>query len=155
MLSAFQAPSAEAHGIYITVMEVDHDQKHQNGTVVIKSFSDDLTNALRSMNFNIPADANPCDEMDSVEDYLENHFELRINESAVDWTIEDCAIENETHWIYLSYQIDTTMTSKVEIKTDWMTELFGNQQNIIKVKLDDTKVNGRLSKDQTRVSFDF
>ncbi len=135
------------HGIYITVIEIncDNDQK---GQVIIKSFSDDLVSALRSMNFNIPQDAKPCEEEDFLSDYINKHLKIKINGIALDLEISQCTIESDTNWIYIDFKQEGPI-DKVEVDTDWMTELFGNQQNIIKVKSGDQRLNDRLSSDKT------
>jgi len=137
------------HGIYITVFDIHHDATTREGKVVIKSFSDDLTNALRSMNFNIPADANPCGQNESLESYIDHHVDLLINDQKVALELADCTIENDTHWITLTYEANKPL-SRVEVITDWMTELFGNQQNIIKVKSDGEVKSLRLSREKER-----
>lgn len=134
------------HGIYITVIEINYDND-QKGQVIIKSFSDDLVSALRSMNFNIPQDAKPCEEEDFLSDYINKHLKIKMNGIALDLKISQCTIESDTNWIYIDYKQEGPI-DKVEVETDWMTELFGNQQNIIKVKSGERKLNDRLSADK-------
>ena len=130
------------HGIYITVIEINDSDSH--GQVIIKSFSDDLVSALRSMNFNIPQDASPCEEQDFLTDYIDKHLRIRIDGNILDLKVNDCAIESDTHWVYIDFEHKGRFDS-VEVETDWMTELFGNQQNIIKVKSGEQRLNDRLS----------
>lgn len=138
----------EYHGIYITVIEINHDVDNRNGQVVIKSFSDDLVNALRAMNFNIPTDANPCEERDFLADYVDKHLQIKVNGKSIDLKISECEIESDTHWIYIDFAQNEAI-GKVEVESDWMTELFGNQQNIIKVKSGGQRLNDRLSSQKT------
>ena len=133
------------HGIYITVIEINHDD--DKGQVIIKSFSDDLVSALRSMDFNIPQDAKPCEEQDSLTDYINKHLKIKINGIELSLEIIQCTIESDTHWIYIDFDHAGTI-EQVELETDWMTELFGNQQNIIKVKAGEHRLNDRLSADK-------
>jgi len=142
------------HGIYITVIEINHDAEDSNGQVIIKSFSDDLVNALRAMNFNIPSDANPCGETEFLSDYIDKHLKIRINDKALELKISDCVIESDTHWIYMDFDLSEDFDS-VDIESDWMTELFGNQQNIIKVRSGDQRLNDRLSADKTTSELSF
>lgn len=142
------------HGIYISVFEVHHNVNQKKGEIIIKTFSDDLTNALRAMNFNIPQDADPCIQKDALSVYIDSHFEMEINDSVITWSIVDCQLKNDTHWIYLKYATPELMTN-ITISTDWLTELFGNQQNIIKVRVGESKKNQRLSSEQTEAIFDF
>ena len=140
------------HGIYITVIEINHNQ--DKGQVIIKSFSDDLINALRAMNFNIPQDANPCEERDFLNAYVEEHLSIEINGVALDLKISDCSIESDTHWIYFDFEMEGNLNTVV-VETDWMTDLFGNQQNIIKVKSGDKRLNDRLSAEKTFSALEF
>ena len=147
-------PSSIDHGIYITVIEINHDRDTHKGQVIIKSFSDDLVSALRAMNFNIPQDANPCEEKDFLSAYIEMHLKIKINGVALDLDITNCAIESDTHWVYFDFEQKEDF-EKVEVEADWMTELFGNQQNIIKAKSGDQRLNDRLSAKKTISELEF
>ena len=147
-------PCTIDHGIYITVIEINHDTDTHKGQVIIKSFSDDLVSVLRAMSFNIPQDANPCEEKDSLSAYIEMHLKIKINGIALDLKIADCAIESDTHWIYNDFE-HTGDLEIVIVETDWMTELFGNQQNILKVRSGDRRLNDRLSAEKTISELEF
>ncbi len=77
---------------------------------------------------------------------------MKINDLKVDWKLTDWTIQNDTHWITLTYQSDVELL-KVEVLTDWMTEIFGNQQNIVKVKSGKEQRNARLGSEKSSVEF--
>ena len=142
------------HGIYISVFEIEHNVTEEEGTITIKSFSDDLANALRSMNFNIPEDDDPCGQEDALMAYIDIHFKILMNGKDVQLKINSCTRQNDTHWVELSYSFDQDL-EKLVISTDWLTELFFNQQNIIKVKNGMIRKHTRLSKEQIESTMEF
>ncbi len=150
LISAF----AIDHGIYITVFDIHHDDSTGRGEIVIKTFSDDLINALKSINMDVSQDADICGQKEALNEYVEIHFEMNINDVKVDWKISDCQIENDTHWITLTYTSKERLR-QLQLSTDWLTELYSNQYNIIKVRSGNQKQHARLSIEKTTASLSF
>jgi len=142
--------SAVDHAIYISVIEVNHEDQ----SLSIKTFSDDLINALKSADHSINLDTNPCTLSSSLETYIETYLTLYINDESVDLAISDCHIESDTHWLELGYSTDEELLT-MKVETDWMTDLFLNQQNIIKVNVGENRQHGRLNVEETSIEFEF
>jgi len=149
-LLPYQSESSADHAIYISVIEVDHDAR----TVRIKTFSDDLMNGLKSIDKKIYLGADPCLLESPMLLYIQQYFRLSMNGKRLPLTILDCAIESDTHWITLKYDFEKEV-NRLKIETDWLTDLFLNQQNIIKVKIGNQRQNGRLNASTTSFEYQF
>jgi len=142
--------SSADHAIYISIMEVNYKSQ----SLTIKTFSDDLLNALKVTDPTITLSTDPCSLVSSLETYIETYLTMYINNEEVELTFHDCQIESDTHWINLKYVSELRLTA-MKIETHWLTDLFLNQQNIIKVNVGDHRQNARLNADKTSFELEF
>lgn len=138
------------HAIYITVIELNHDTQ----SILVKTFSDDLADAIRSDSKAIISEAQICTSKPRLKNYIENHLHLTIEGESMELSISDCYIASDTHWVKLSYESPNDVKD-IQLQTTWLTDLFLDQQNIIKVNWGDQKQHIRLNAEQTDHVFHF
>jgi len=96
----------------------------------------------------------PCSIQPVLEHYIEQYFTLSINSKPVVLTLKDCHIESDTHWIDFQYALDEKPRT-LSVETHWLTDLFLDQQNIIKVKVGENSKHTRLNAAVTSYEFEF
>ncbi len=140
----------ESHGIYISVVEIDHRNIAENAAVRLKVFTDDLENALRNKykkSFTLIG-KNGCNTYDDdIEDYFRKHLNLRVNTGAIDITLDSCEENGDSLWLTFSTSAKGDW-STVEVKADYFMELFPAQSNVVSVYYGEQKLFLRLTVDK-------
>ena len=147
LLALIAAPSAkyidfrEDHAIYISLIEVDHKDFGGNATIKIKVFANDMEDAIRNasnktINFLDPSGC--ANGKAEVEDYFSRHFSYTIDGKATPLALAQCEPKGDAVWFY--FRIDCPARwGQVEVKADFLMELFPTQSNVITIHHGDEK----------------
>ncbi|MBT8220975.1 MAG: hypothetical protein KJP00_14190 [Bacteroidia bacterium] len=144
LLTPNNLPDAD-HSIYITVIEIALPvTKQEKGTLLIKAFSDDLQNALYQLDSGIGITSEPCSHSELLMDYTRDHLQLAVGQETILLESKSCELIGDTHWLRFDFEWMTTKDI-LTIQTDWFTELFPTQTNIVKVSNNGKTFYDRLS----------
>lgn len=138
---SWESIPGDNHAIYLSLVEVDHKDLGIVATVKVKVFADDMEDAMmnafkKRINF---LDASSCDSGKSeVEAYFEKYFSYRINNKLATLTLVNCEANGEAIWLYFKIDCPDKWT-RVEVKANFLMELFPTQANIITIYHGDEK----------------
>lgn len=132
VLSAFRSPE---HAIYLSLTEIAIEE--DTSSLRVKVFSDDLQNALR--NFGGSYQHQNLENFFGLNQplaaqYFQEHLQIRIDGIPVALSLKSHSIENDAHFITFHFP-SRDMPEKIQIKADFLMELFPTQTNVIKVQL--------------------
>ena len=126
--------SISDHAFYLGVVQINHEAVNTDVKIRIKVFKDDLRDALRNAFSQITSlkEETLCDYPESLANYIEQHTECLINDKVLDWEMESCELEGNV--CLLTFTADCPSTWKsLELKGDFLMELFPSQVNVVSV----------------------
>lgn len=147
-LGSWQDPE---HAIYLSLTEVNISST-ANSQVRVKVFSDDLQNALR--NFSDAYQHNGLQQYfeenkELAARYFDRHFALKVNQQRLDLLLTGHSIENDAHFIDFRF-ICPDPLQRLEVRADFLMELFPTQTNVVKITKNDQPLYLKLVKNQER-----
>lgn len=127
------------HKYYISLCEVEYIQEQKSLQVTLNLFVDDLEFTLNKnhqieMQLNTDAEVKNSDEL--FEDYLQHHFIVKVNEEEKKYNYIGKQYDDNLVRFYLEIT-DVEHLKKLEITNTSLIKDFNDQQNIIKIKVDD------------------
>ena len=137
------------HAIYISVLEISLPSNLDTGTMLIKTFSDDLQNALHHKDSSFKILEDPCNNLELISSYSIEHIQLKVQNRPIEFLLKDCNVVGDSHWLTYEFTTEVKIDGFV-IESDWMTELFPTQSNIFKIKCEGKTYYERLSKEKTK-----
>ncbi|MFM8448770.1 MAG: DUF6702 family protein [Haliscomenobacter sp.] len=149
MGSVFLGRTAEAwHSLYIGMMEVVHAQGSKETVVRVRVFQDDLRSAVRAFSPSAYQAAEPEKwpslNQGVLQSYFGRHLSLTINskKAALKW--HSTRLEGEVYWVEFRVQSAVSWKS-LDIRADFLTELFPDQSNVVQVESNGRKWFSRTS----------
>lgn len=123
------------HAIYLSLIEVDHKNLGSTAVIKVKVFANDMEDAImnaskRRIDFLNPSN---CDSSRSeVEAYFAAHFDYSINGKKAVLTLTHCEPNGDAIWFHFKINCPAQWT-KVDVKADFLMELFPTQSNIVTI----------------------
>lgn len=145
------------HAIYIAVIELIHEPNHDKAELRVKTFTDDLQDVLKNKfgrGFELADELTKGDDFKKTEAYFENHLKFAINGLPGSYQLYKIARENDSHWLYFTLKAPRHW-QKLEIKADFLMELFPQQSNIFQLKEGEKSLFYRLTIDQKSQTITF
>jgi len=140
------------HAIYISVVEINHNQGDEMATIKVKVFTNDMEDALKNaFNKNISLmDASACNQNKTdVERYFMKHFSYSVNDKLLDLRLTTCESNGDAIWFH--FQIDCpSQWKEVSITADYLMELFPTQSNVVSIHHGDQKRFLRITKSESK-----
>lgn len=136
----------EDHALYLSVLEVSIDEKIVK--VELKVFSDDLADALRNFG---GSGFQSIDENTLTQGYLNETILIGSNNQNCSLILMNNQIVGESNLISLQSNLANSEQG-VSIQANYLMELFPNQQNILKLKLNDSQFY-EILKDKNQVEW--
>ena len=145
------------HPFYVSVTEFNHNQKDKTIEISCKMFAEDLENTLKSQyktNVDIthPKDAKLVEKY--VYEYLQKHFQLKVNGKAVTLQFVGYEKEEEAVWGYLQVN-NVPVVKKIEVTNNILYELYNTQISIMHASVGGARKSTRLVYPDTQASFEF
>ncbi len=135
-LLAFIFMAVSEHKFYVSLVQLDHNDKNASLEITMKIFTDDLENALKEKSglllklgtqYELP-------ESDSIlVNYILDNFKLRLNGQDLIINYIGKEVDLDVTWCYLEVT-GVKLIEKMEITDKMLTEIFEDQSNLIKVK---------------------
>ena len=145
------------HAIYIAVIELSHQPNHDKAELQVKAFTDDLQDVLKNKfrrGFVLADELTQGDDFKKTEAYFENHLKFVINGLPGSYKLNKITRENDSHWLYFTLNAPRNW-QKLEIKADFLMELFPQQSNIFQLKEGEKRLFYRLTIDQKSQTITF
>ncbi|MEN8250227.1 MAG: DUF6702 family protein [Bacteroidota bacterium] len=149
-------PNIEDHAVYVSVIEIDKADNSDKASLRFKLFADDLEDAIHNQS-GIRTDLLKGDCRDArelIEKYLEAHFMLMINNKAVEQEYISCELNDISIWIEFELETPEKWNS-VEVKADYLLELFPTQNNVVSITYQKQKRMFRLMNNKTSETIHF
>ncbi len=144
------------HAMYLSVLEIEQLDGNNKGTIKIKIFANDLEDAI--FNFSkkrIDLSKGECEnEKVLITNYFKNHLKIINGDDLLAYNLTSCEVNDISIW--LSFDLNTVGNwTTVNIKADYLMELFPTQSNIVNVIHNGEKRMFRLTIDSPTKSLTF
>ena len=126
-----------AHKYYVSLTQVDYNQKSQALQMTMTVFIDDMETALNNTfnkQFNLYTEKEPEDSSQFFENYLKKHFMVKLEDKSREISFIGRKYEGDV--VYLYFEIEhVTEVETIEIQNDMLMEFFAEQKNMIKLNI--------------------
>ncbi len=124
------------HKFYVSLVQLDHNEKDTLLEITMKIFTDDLENALEVQSGLLLklGTQHELPESDSIlVNYISDNFKLKLNGQDLIINYLGKEVDLDVTWCYLEVS-GVEFIEKMEIIDKMLTEIFEDQSNLIKVK---------------------
>ncbi len=124
------------HKFYVSLVQLDHNEKDTLLEITMKIFTDDLENALEVQSGLLLklGTKHELPESDSIlVNYISDNFKLKLNGQDLIINYLGKEVDLDVTWCYLEVS-GVEFIEKMEIIDKMLTEIFEDQSNLIKVK---------------------
>ncbi len=145
LVSCFIAGSND-HAIYIGVIDVIYNE--DKASMELKVFSDDLRDIIRNYDEGyIHGELNDFHIQNRmlVDRYFTEKIQIEMNGNEFRLELKQIEKEGDVHRIYFDMDVPNVL-EKLELTTDFFTELFPTQTNIVNLTYNGEKYFGKLTK---------
>ncbi len=124
------------HKFYVSLVQMDYNEKNSSLEITMKIFTDDLENALKAksgllLKLGTPGELSETDSV--LSEYISENFNLFLNGKELKYQYLGKETELDVTWCYLEVTGIGTI-EKIGITDKMLTEMFENQSNLIKIK---------------------
>jgi hypothetical protein len=139
LLTILSSSFTKAHEYYISLTQIDYIKESKSVQIIMNLFLDDFDLALNKTfdkTFNLNSREELKNSNDFIKKYLQDHFEIKVDNKT--FKTNYLGKEYEGDIIYLYIEIENVKTiSTIEVKNNILIEFFPDQQNLIKLKIND------------------
>ncbi len=133
---SFVTSTQSDHAIYLSVVEIVQSSNPEIANIRIKVFTNDIEDAIRNQSGQLIqlSDLLICENRKfTIESYFGSHFQISINESSADLFLISCEEAVDATWF--NFRINCPAQWKqINIKANFLMELFPTQANVISVQ---------------------
>lgn len=150
---------AAAHKFYVSVTNMEYDEEDQAFQITTRIFIDDLETALNAR-YEVDAQLASDQEIDEsdalISKYLDTKISITINGQQRNFQFLGKEYKDDLVICYLELNdvILADLTS-IEVKNDLLTEFFEEQQNVVHLKIGDTKKSFILVRENNKGMLNF
>ena len=145
------------HKYYISSTKIEYKKESKTIQITMRFFIDDLQesiNSTYSKNIELALPNEP-EEIDSlIINYVSKKLEVTINSNKKAYSFLGKEYNNDEIYIYLEIE-NVEFIKAIEIKNSMLMEIFPEQQNIIKLYINNTKKTFLLTKQKDKDSLKF
>ena len=139
------------HTMYISVVEIEKAVGNTNGHIRVKLFANDLEDAI--FNFSqqrIDLNEGNCKPNAAlINDYFDAHLGVKISDEIIKYSLSSCEENDLSIWLNFNF-ISNANWKTVEVKADYLMELFPTQSNIVNIKYEGVIRMFRLTKESPK-----
>ena len=143
------------HSFYVSISEINYNEKTHKLEISTKLFADDLEKAL-SQNYNQKTDlfneltkASPW-----IAQYLKENFSIRVNNKNVELNFVGADKEDDAIWIYLESE-KLRKLKALEVTNTNLQELYPSQKNLIKITVKGETESLKLTNEKPKGKVEF
>lgn len=147
----------QEHAIYLSVAEVVHEPNRNHAEIKIKVFTDDMEDALSNL---VESRITLISEKDceanklNIEAYFTKHFTFSVDNKLLNLSYTQSELLPDAVWIQFRINCPAQW-SKVEVKADYLMELFPTQSNVVSITYNGEKRFSNFTRSKTQESFKF
>ena len=145
------------HPFYVSMTEVQHNEKAKRLEVSCKVFSNDLE-AMLEKNYRTSIDLLKPQDKARIEpllqDYLQRHFQVQVDGKPVAFRFLGYEIEEDATWCFLE-AVKVNQVKKLEVKNDILFAEHAGQTNMLHVTVKGRRQSTKLDNPQSQASFRF
>jgi len=129
------------HAIYLSMIEITHQEGDTSGELSVKVFVDDFEDALKnefgaSVKF---SESNPCTPQNAlIVKYFQKHISVVVDQLLIRSSLSKCEMMGDAIWFRFTFDCPKQWAS-VSVSADFLMELFPTQSNVVSVKHGDVK----------------
>lgn len=146
------------HAIYLSVVRIEHREASGEAQLLVKVFTDDLRDVIRS---GYPEQYAPAAEdlfcslnRTSIQQYFQDKLQINVNGHPARLSLLEGQRENEVYW--LSFRLEgPERWREVAVTASFFMEIFSTQSNIIQLINGDEKRFARLTRTARLAEFSF
>ena len=145
------------HPLYISVTEINHNEKDKTLEVSCKIFTNDFEYTLEKaynskMDLSQPKDKTAVDKF--ISEYIRQHLRIKVNGEPV--TMQFIGSEKETDATWSYFQVNNISTMKrIDIFNNLLYDAYEGQINIIHVSEGGNRKSTKLNNPDANASFEF
>lgn len=128
---------SEAHKFYVSVTEIEHNEKVESLQIISRVFIDDFENVLKAR-YNKDIKLGKNLESAGVEEFVEKYLKQKINISLDGETVELNYLGKEYQNDMLLFYIEVPQVKhfkKIAVKNSVLMDLFEDQKNLVHIEL--------------------
>ena len=146
-----------AHPYYVSITEINFNEKQQSLEISIKIFIDDFermleTHGKKTLRIGEKNERKTANEV--IEKYLRNHFKIEVKEQEIPFQFLGKEVEGAELYVFLEAE-NIPETQEITIKNTLLFETFDDQTNIINVTYTNGIQSERLVKNKPEAKFYF
>lgn len=147
--------SFNLHKYYISFTKIDYSKESKSLQITMKVFTDDLEKCINNQ-FNVDAKLNTNREINNVDNlintYIEDKFYISVNNSDKKYTFLGKEYEKDETTIYLEIE-NINDVEVIQVINKTLMEVLSDQQNIIKINIDNAKKSFIFTRKDHKNSF--
>ena len=145
------------HAIYLSVAEVVHDPNRDFAVVKIKVFTDDMEDALSNLaesRISLKSETDCQSNKLKIEAYFAKHFSFSVDSQLLNLNFTQCELLPDAIWFQFKIRCPEQW-STVEVKADYLMELFPTQSNIVSITYQGEKRFSNFTRSKRQEAFKF
>jgi len=145
------------HKYYVSSTKIEYKKEARSLQITMRIFIDDLQetiNTTYSKNLELALPNEPGEIDSLINNYVSKKFEIIINDEQKKYSYLGKEYNNDEIYIYLEIE-NVEFIKAIEIKNSMLMELFPEQQNIIKLYINDAKKTFLLTKQKDKDLLNF
>lgn len=138
------------HKFYVSVTQVDFDEKKERVEITTRIFIDDLDKALEKRigkKIYLASDREIPEAKEIIEKYLGEKLLVKINGTTVKVQFLGSEIDNDVLICYLKVYCNQKIVT-FEFQNSVLTEMFSEQQNLLHIHINDKKESFLLTREE-------
>lgn len=143
------------HPVHVTVTSIEYVPDKDMFTAFIKLYYDDFLQDYKlsgGNTENVVFSVIDSKSLDEMEKYLNKRFSIKVNNEVLKGNLKDFNIEGNE--IRLNMELFSNKKLKeVTVKSEIMTGLYGDQSNMIIIKVNDFEEGFKLTPEKTEQTF--
>lgn len=145
------------HKYYLSSTKIEYKKESKTIQITMRFFIDDLQETINStyskdVELALPNEPKEIDSL--INNYISKKLEVIINTNKKAFSFLGKEYNNDEIYIYLEIE-NVELINSIEIKNSMLMEIFSEQQNIIKLYINDTKKTFLLTKQKDKDSLKF
>jgi len=131
--------SFSAHKYYVSMTIIKHVKEENSIQITMRFFIDDIEKIVNNRfkkEFKLATDEELIETDKFLNIYIHQKFEIKINNQVIEYDFLGKEYDNDVVFFYLE-STDINNISSIEVKNKMLLEMFEEQQNYIKLHIND------------------
>lgn len=127
--------TASSHPFYVSICQIDFNEKNQTLEISVKTFGNDLVAALKKNGVPelfVGEERENKKSNEYIFEYLKANLKIKVNGKLVSFLFIGKELEDDVLWTYLEIE-GISELKKIEVECSLLTDLFDTQSNIIQI----------------------